>query len=60
MQNYTDGTKIYIKNDNGLYFYFRDDYTICASNYLKQIDEMMQVNDTVKSGLLLNQGCLLI
>ncbi|MCB0727414.1 MAG: hypothetical protein KDD00_08115 [Ignavibacteriae bacterium] len=52
---FTDGTKIYIKNDNGLYFYFRDDYTICASNYLKQIDEMMQVNDTVKSGLLLNQ-----
>jgi len=51
---YADGTNIYIKNDNGLYFYFRDDFTICASNYLKQIDIMLSVKDTVKSGLLLN------
>lgn len=52
----TDGTKIYIKNDNGLYFYFKDDFTICASNYLKQIDIMLSVKDTSKSGLLLNDG----
>ncbi len=51
---YADGTNIYIKNDNGLYFYFRDDFTICASYYLKQIDIMLSVKDTVKSGLLLN------
>lgn len=56
--NSTDGTKIYIKNDNGLYFYFRDDFTICASNYSKQIDIMMSVKDTVKSGLLLNENIL--
>ncbi len=49
---------IYIKNDNGLYFYFRDDFTICASNYLKQIDMMMQVQDTSISGLQLNRGVL--
>lgn len=52
---FTDGTKIYIKNDNGLYFYFKDDFTICASNYLKQIDVMLLAKDTTKSGLLLNE-----
>lgn len=49
-----EGHDIYIKNDNGLYFFFMDDYTICASNYLKQIDAMMHVKDTAKSGLMLN------
>ncbi|MDZ4710987.1 MAG: hypothetical protein SGI89_01520 [bacterium] len=49
------GKTVYIKSDNGLYFFFRDDFTICASNYLKQIDVMMEVNDTSKSGVLLNQ-----
>jgi len=52
---YKDGSNIYIKNDNGLYFYFRDDFTICASNYLKQIDIMMETKDTSVSGLLLNK-----
>lgn len=51
----SDGKNIYIKNDNGLYFYFRDDFTICASNYLKQIDAMIQVQDTSVSGLQLNR-----
>lgn len=50
-----NGVDIYIKNDNGLYFYFRDDFTICASNYLKQIDIMMQTKDTSMTGLLQNQ-----
>lgn len=50
-----NGSDIYIKNDNGLYFYFKDDFTICASNYLKQIDIMMETNDTAKAGLLLNE-----
>lgn len=49
------GKNIYIKNDNGLYFFFRDDFTICASNYLKQIDVMMETQDTSKTGLVLNQ-----
>lgn len=50
------GKTIYQKNDNGLYFYFKDDNTICASNYLKQIDYMLNVSDTAKSGILLNQN----
>ncbi len=53
-----NGIKIYIKNDNGLYFFFRDDFTICASNYLKQIDAMIETEDTSRTGLLLNQNIL--
>ena len=53
--NYSKGKTIYIKNDNGLYFYFRDDNTICASNYLKQLDAMMNASDTSSGGLLTNQ-----
>lgn len=52
---YLDGITIYIKNDNGLYFFFKDDFTLCASNYLKQIDIMIQTKDTSKTGLLLNE-----
>jgi len=51
-----DGTNIYIKNDNGLYFFFKNDFTICASNYLKQIDIMMVTRDTSVAGLLLNKN----
>lgn len=51
-----DGAVIYVKNDNGLYFFFKDDFTICASNYLKQIDIMLQTKDTLKSGLLTNEN----
>jgi len=49
-----EGKEIYIKNDNGLYFFFKDEFTICASNYLKQIDIMMQATDTSRAGLLNN------
>jgi hypothetical protein len=52
---YSGGATIYIKNDNRLYFFFKDDFTICASNYLKQIDAMLATQDTSVSGLLLNQ-----
>jgi hypothetical protein len=53
-----DGKTIYMKNDNGLYFYFRDNNTICASNYLKQIDLMINVKDTSETGLLQNEKVL--
>lgn len=49
-----NGIKIYLKTDNGLYFYFRDNHTVCASNYLKQIDAMIETSDTSRSGILLN------
>ncbi len=50
-----EGVNIYVNNENGLYFFFKDNFTICASNYLKQIDQMINISDTSKSGLLLNQ-----
>lgn len=50
----SEGIDIYIKNDNNLYFFFKDDFTICASNYLKQIDVMIRTKDTATSGLMLN------
>jgi hypothetical protein len=50
-----EGTNIYVNNENGLYFFFKDNFTICASNYLKQIDQMIETSDTSKAGLLINQ-----
>lgn len=50
-----DGIKVYQMTDNGLYFYFRDNNTICASNYLKQLDVMLAAKDTSRSGILLNE-----
>ncbi|MEO8666463.1 MAG: hypothetical protein ABI462_13310 [Ignavibacteria bacterium] len=50
----SNGVNIYIKNDNGLYFFFKDDFTICSSNYLKQIDVMLAAKDTSQTGLLTN------
>ncbi len=53
-----EGTNIYVNNENGLYFFFKDNFTICASNYLKQIDEMIETSDTSKAGLLSNPKML--
>ena len=50
-----DGINVYQMTDNGLYFYFRDNNTICASNYLKQLDVMLAVKDTSRSGILQNE-----
>lgn len=49
------GFTIYQKNDNGLYFFFKDINTVCASNYLKQIDLMIETSDTSRTGILLNE-----
>jgi hypothetical protein len=54
-----DGTNIYMYNVNELFFFFKDNYTLCASNYMKRIDEMVAVTDTsVNSGLMKNQNLL--
>ena len=49
-----DGTPVYINNDNRLHFFFKDNFTICASNYMTIIDGMTEVKDTSKTGLLEN------
>lgn len=50
-----EGINVYQMNENGLYFYFRDNNTICASNYLKQLDVMLATKDTSRSGILQNE-----
>lgn len=52
------GIIIYQMTDNGLYFYFRDKNTICASNYLKQLDVMIAAKDTSRTGILQNEKVL--
>lgn len=54
-----DGTNIYMYKENELFFFFKDNFTLCASNYLKRIDEMIAVTDTsVNSGLMKNKDIL--
>jgi len=53
-----DGTVVYTHVPSSLMFFFRDNYTLCASNYGKQIDFMKQVNDSALSGLATNAGMM--
>jgi hypothetical protein len=54
-----DGINIYMYKENELFFFFKDNYTLCASNYMKRIDEMIAVTDTsVNSGLMKNKDIL--
>ena len=52
---YSDSIVIYMHADNNLYFFFKDNFTLCASNYIRQIDKMIEVRDTSHFGLLLNK-----
>jgi hypothetical protein len=56
--DYENGMTIYMNPENNLYFFFKDNFTLCASNYMKQIDEMIKVMDTSRTGLLLNEGMI--
>jgi hypothetical protein len=54
-----NGINIYMYKGNDLYFFFKDNFTLCASNYMKRIDEMIAVTDTsVNSGLMKNKEIL--
>jgi len=52
---YSDSIVIYMNADNNLYFFFKDNFTLCASNYMRQIDKMIGIRDTSHIGLLLNE-----
>ncbi len=52
--NAKDGTPVYINNNNRLHFFFKDNFTICASNYMTIINEMTAIKDSSKTGLLQN------
>jgi len=52
--DYPGGIVVYKQLDANLNFYFKDDFTLVASNYLKQIENTFTVTDTSNSGLLSN------
>lgn len=52
--DYPNGITVYKQVDANLNFYFKDDFTLCASNYLKQIENTFAVTDTSTAGLLTN------
>ncbi len=50
--DYPNGITVYKQVDANLNFYFKDDFTLCASNYLKLIENTFTVKDTSNTGLL--------
>ena len=49
-----DGIALYTYKPTQMFFFFKDNFTLCASSSLSQIDKMIAVTDTSKTGLLLN------
>ncbi|MCI0450203.1 MAG: hypothetical protein L0Y79_10555 [Chlorobi bacterium] len=52
--NYPNGVTVYKQTEANFNFYFKNDFTVCASNYLKQIENTFTVIDTSQTGLLSN------
>ncbi|MGH2575913.1 MAG: hypothetical protein ACRDFC_09470 [Ignavibacteria bacterium] len=52
------GFTVYKDEVKNFYFYFKDDFTVCASNYLNQIEATFDVKDTSQAGLLTNASAL--
>lgn len=51
---YPNNITVYKQSEVNFYFYFKDDFTVCASNYLKQVESTMSIADTSRTGLLTN------
>jgi hypothetical protein len=56
--DYPGGITVYKHLETNFNFYFKDDFTLCASNYLKQIENTFSVTDTSTTGLLTNTGAM--
>jgi hypothetical protein len=52
--DYPGGISVYKQVETNFNFYFKDDFTVCASNYLLQIENTFTVTDTSQAGLLLD------
>jgi hypothetical protein len=52
--DYPGGVVVYKQTETNFNFYFKDDFTVCASNYLKQIENTFTLTDTSQAGLLSN------
>ncbi len=55
---YPEGITVYNQVEAHFYFYFKDEFTVCASNYLKQIENTIVVKDTSLAGLLTNADAM--
>lgn len=53
--SYSNNVIVYNLVPMHFYFYFKDDFTVCASNYLPQIEGTMNITDTSQTGLLKNE-----
>jgi len=49
---------VFKQKEVNLYLYFRDDFTVCASNYQKIIDATFNVTDTSNTGLITNKNAM--
>lgn len=56
--DYPNGMVVYKQLETNFNFYFKDDFTVCASNYLKHIENTFEIRDTSQTGLLTNAGTL--
>ncbi len=56
--SYPNGITVYKQTETNFNFYFKDDFTVCASNYLKQIEKTFTVTDTSQTGVLTNPDLL--
>ena len=58
VQNYPPNILVYKQKEANLYFFFKDDFTVCASNYQKIIEGNLNVTDTSTTGLLSNPDAM--
>lgn len=56
--SYPDNIIVFKQTEINFYFYFKDDFTVCASNYLKMIENTMNIRDTSVAGLLTNTDAM--
>lgn len=55
---YQNGITVYNQVEAHFYFYFKDEFTVCASNYISQIESTFEVKDTSQAGLLTNADAM--
>lgn len=55
---HSDGTEIYKSINDNLFFYLKDNVTLCASNYQSQLDRMIKTSDTSNTGVLENAALM--
>jgi len=53
--SFPNGTTVYKHIESNFHFYFKDDFTLCGSNYLKHIENTFSLTETSHSGLLTNE-----